>query len=47
MPTVRAMSAHHMVCRCPSHGLSMPITWSVDAHVTGTQGPANVLTFPV
>lgn len=35
MPTVRAMSAHY--------GLSMPITWSLSARVTGTQGPANVL----
>ena len=40
MPTVGAMSA-------PSLGLSMPLTWSLSARVTGTQGPANVLTFPV
>ena len=39
--------AHRTGNECPSLGLSMPITWSQSARVTGTLGPANVLTFPV
>ena len=36
-------SPHSTGNKCPSLVLSMPITWSLSARVTGTQRPANVL----
>ena len=36
-----ALYAHGVGNQCPAHGLSMPSTWSLSAHVTGikTCGP--------
>ena len=33
--TARAINARRLFSRCPSLGLSMPIAWSLSAHLTG------------
>ena len=34
-----ALYAHGVGNQCPAHGLSMPSTWSLSAHVTGIKRP--------
>ena len=34
-----ALYAHGVGNQCPTHGLSMPSTWSLSAHVTGIKRP--------
>ena len=35
VPISRAINAHHLFNRCPSLGQSMPVAWSLSAHLTG------------
>ena len=45
-PKLWALNARSMGNRCPTHGLSMPITWALSAHQMGIDRPTNELTFP-
>ena len=38
-----ALNARIMGNRCPTHGLSMPITWALSAHQMGIDRPTNEL----
>ena len=40
-PNLWALNAHSMGNRCPTHGLSMPITWALNAHLMGIDRPTN------
>ena len=42
-PKLWALNAHSMGNRCPTHGLSMPITWALSAHQMGIGRPTNGL----
>ena len=42
-PKLWALIARSMGNKCPAHGLSMPITWSLSAHPTGIERPTNGL----
>ena len=42
-PKLWASDARSMGNKCPAHGLSMPITWSLSAHPTSIERPTNGL----
>ena len=42
-PNLWALNAHSMGNRCPTHGLSMPITWALNAHLMGIDRPCSFL----
>ncbi len=40
-PELWALNARSTGNRCPTHGLSMPITWALSAHLMGIGRPTN------
>lgn len=42
-PKLWALNARSTGNRCPTHGLSMPITWALSAHQMGIGRPTNGL----